>query len=120
MAFEHTELNGNYYGTSKQTVTDQRAKGRIVLLDIDVNGARQIKHKPDFDARYVFIRPPTLEALEIRLRARGTESEEEIQKRLARAKAGLDEATTRGVYDIIITNDNLDKAFAEVTDFIQA
>lgn len=82
---EHAKFGGNRYGTSKQTVRDQTAKGQVVVLDIEMEGVKQLK-KSDIEARYVFIAPPSEEELERRLKGRGTESEADVEKRLNQAK----------------------------------
>jgi len=87
------------------------------LLDIEIEGVKRLKAS-SIDARYVFIRPPSLETLETRLRSRGTEKEEEAQKRLAQARVELEYAETPGVYDKIIINDDLEKAYTELEDFV--
>ena len=87
-------------------------------MDIDMQGAQQIKKNSGFDARYIFIKPPNFEVLEKRLRDRGTEKEEAIQKRLNQAKTELEYADTPGLYDIIIVNDDLEKAYKVLEDFI--
>lgn len=78
---------------------------------------KQVK-QTGYDARYVFIAPPSFEALESRLRGRGTEKEESIQKRLAQAKLELEYSRTEGVHDLIIVNDDLQKAYEELETFI--
>ncbi|KAE8153596.1 P-loop containing nucleoside triphosphate hydrolase protein [Aspergillus avenaceus] len=115
---EHACFNGNYYGTSKRTIDDQASKGLIVVLDIEMQGVKQMKANPSFDARYVFIRPPSFEALEARLSARGTENEEDIQRRLTQAQVELDFADSPGSYDKIIVNDSLERAYKELEDFV--
>jgi guanylate kinase len=75
---EFAEFNGNLYGTSKQTVIDQTAKGSVVLLDIELEGVKQLKEEQSktdsqINPRFVFIQPPSLAVLEARLRGRGTE-----------------------------------------------
>ncbi|KAI0818138.1 guanylate kinase [Xylaria sp. FL0064] len=115
---EYTSFSGHYYGTSKHTIAEQTAKGLIVLLDIEMQGVKQMRMRTGFDARYVFIKPPSIEELEQRLRGRGTESEESIQKRLERAQAELEYTETPGVHDIIITNDNIEEAFQRLEEFI--
>jgi guanylate kinase len=82
-------------------------------------GVKQIK-KSDISARYVFISPPKphLEVLEKRLRGRGTEKEESVQKRLEQAKNELAYAETPGVHDLIIENDDLETAYKELEDYI--
>ncbi|KAI1279217.1 guanylate kinase [Xylaria sp. FL0933] len=115
---EYTSFSGHYYGTSKRTIAEQTAKGLIVLLDIEMQGVKQMRMRADFNARYVFIKPPSIEELEQRLRGRGTESEESIQKRLDRAQAELGYSKTPGVYDIIITNDKIEEASQRLEEFI--
>jgi guanylate kinase len=115
---EHAVFGGNQYGTSKRTIADQMAKGLVVVLDIEMNGVKQMKADSSIDARYVFIKPPSFETLEKRLRGRGTEKEEDIQKRLAQAKAEVEYANTQGVHDKIIVNDDLEKAFKELEEFV--
>ncbi|KAG2412074.1 hypothetical protein HFD88_009630 [Aspergillus terreus] len=115
---EHAYFSGNYYGTSKKTVDDQASKGLIVVLDIEMQGIKQMKANPSIDARYVFIRPPSLEALEARLRARGTENEEDLQERLAQAQVELEYADSQGSYDKIIVNDSIETAYKELEEFV--
>lgn len=88
----------------------------MAILDIEMEGVKQMK--ANIDARYVFIKPPSFEALETRLRSRGTENEEQIQRRLAQAKVELEYADTPGVHDLIIVNDDLDEAFCQLDRFI--
>lgn len=114
---EHATFGGNQYGTSQRTISDQIAKGRVVVLDIEMHGVKQMKANPSIDARYIFISPPNFEALAKRLRGRGTEKDEAIQKRLAQARAELDYAHT-GAHDKIIVNDDLQVACKELEDFI--
>ncbi|KAJ5526834.1 Guanylate kinase [Penicillium frequentans] len=114
---EHATFGGNHYGTSQRTISDQIAKGRVVVLDIEMHGVKQMKANPSIDARYIFISPPNFEALAKRLRGRGTEKDEAIQKRLAQAKAELDYADT-GAHDKIIVNDDLQVACKELEDFV--
>ena len=71
---ETAEFSGNQYGTSKQSVQDVLQSGKICILDIDVQGVKAVK-KTDLNPRFVFIKPPSLQVLEMRLRARGTETE---------------------------------------------
>ncbi|KAK8086525.1 guanylate kinase [Apiospora phragmitis] len=114
---EHAKFGSNRYGTSKKTIEEQTAKGRVVVLDIEMEGVKQIKAS-GINARYVFIKPPSFEALEQRLRGRGTETEEAVGKRLAQAKVELEYADTPGVHDIQIVNDDLDKAYKELEDYV--
>jgi guanylate kinase len=107
---EHAEVAGNCYGTPKAALLAALAQGRTALVDIDVQGAMQIRER-FADARLIFIEPPTMEALEERLRKRGTESEEAIRRRLelARREMGFAER-----YDFRVVNDDLAKAVSEV------
>lgn len=91
---EYAQVHGHYYGTLKQQVIDHLSAGRDVLLDIDIAGARQIREIKDeviqSSLADVFIMPPTLEELERRLRKRGTETEAQIQTRLANARSEIE------------------------------
>jgi guanylate kinase len=91
---EFAQVHGHYYGTLKKLVADHLAGGRDVLLDIDIAGARQIRAIQDpviqSSLADVFIMPPTLEELERRLRKRGTETEEQVQTRLANARSEIE------------------------------
>jgi guanylate kinase len=106
---EWAEVYGNYYGTPKSEVGPFRERGLGVILDIDTQGFDQVRRLCP-DAVSLFVRAPTLEAYEKRLRDRGTETEESIQKRLAVARRELARA---GDYDHQIINDDLEAAVAE-------
>lgn len=80
-------------------------------------GVKQIKNS-SLSARYVFISPPSMDILESRLRGRGTEKEESIQKRLAQARNEMEYSKTDGVHDLIIVNDDLEQAYKELEAFI--
>ena len=118
---EHAEVHGNYYGTLKSELLDRVRRGIDVLLDIDVQGAAQLRALCCASAEFceacefIFIMPPSFEELERRLRARGTETEESILRRLANAKGEMGHA---GEYDHIIVNDDLDLAVRKFTDLI--
>jgi len=106
---EWAKVFGNYYGTPRRPVEDNLAQGRLMILEIDVEGAIQIKkNMPDSFA--LFIDPPTEDALLQRLRARQREDEQTIRGRFARAKHEIARARECGVYDAFIVNDELDKA----------
>ncbi|KJZ80247.1 Guanylate kinase [Hirsutella minnesotensis 3608] len=114
---EHAKFSGNRYGTSKMTVEEQTQKGKVVLLDIEMEGVKQMK-RSGISARYVFIAPPSIQVLESRLRGRGTENEESIQKRLAQARSELEYSRTPNVHDKIIVNDDLEQAYKELEGFV--
>ena len=108
--FEHALVHGDLKGTARQSVEPQLAAGQDVLLEIDWQGARQVRAKVP-DAISVFILPPSREALEARMRKRGQDSEETIALRLAAAR---DEMSHFGEYDYLIVNDDFDEAVAEM------
>lgn len=107
---EHAEYVGNYYGTPRAEVEAMRNAGKHVILEIEVQGAFQIREKCP-DAILVFTIPPTIAELRRRLHKRGTEAEEVIEKRIARA---VEELPLAQKYDYIILNDDLQNA---VDDF---
>lgn len=107
---EHAEFNGNRYGTHALQFEQAQAEGRDLLLDIEVRGAQQLQ-KAGREAVYIFILPPDYPTLESRLRNRGTESEQVIQDRLARA---AEDVSKIQLYDFIIVNDDLDNAYEEL------
>ena len=111
---EHAQYVNHYYGTPRFYVEKKRAEGLNVVLDIEVQGARQV-HEMDEDAIMVFVAPPSLEELERRLRNRGTETEEAICARLNRAAQEYKEAD---IYQYLIINDDLDIAAEELSAII--
>jgi guanylate kinase len=113
---EYAEVYGNYYGTPRKFVMDQLNAGKDVLLEIDIQGALQVKeHFPD--GVFVFITPPSLDELCARIYKRGTDSEEVIQRRMASA---ADELTYASKYDYIIVNDIAEKATKKVLTLMEA
>jgi guanylate kinase len=114
---EYTEFSGNIYGTSKQAVKEVQDKGRICILDVEVEGVKNLK-KTDLNPRFVFIQPPTMEALEDRLRKRGTECDEAVKKRLDRATVELDYGREPGNFDALVVNDCVEQAYRSLRDFI--
>ncbi|KAF1955599.1 guanylate kinase [Byssothecium circinans] len=117
---EHAQFGGNCYGTSIKAVEDIAEKGRICILDIEMEGVKQVANHPTFPRpRFLFLSPPSKEVLEQRLRARATDKEEAILKRLKQAEAEMDFAKSKDApHEKIIVNDDLDKAYAEVKEFI--
>jgi len=113
---EHAEYVANSYGTPKAYVEQKLEAGMNVLLDIEVQGARQI-HEKKPDAVKIFIIPPSLEELEKRLVGRGTDTPRAIEARLIRARQEYQEAD---FYDYIIVNDDADKAARELSAIIDA
>ena len=113
---EHAEYVGNIYGTPEAPVEAALDAGLDVILEIEVQGALQIKAKRP-DATLVFVAPPSFEELERRLRGRGTESDEKIASRLNRAR---DEQKKVGEFHYIVLNDDADLAAAELRAIIIA
>lgn len=113
---EHAEYVANSYGTPRAYVEEKLDAGLNVLLDIEVQGARQIHEKMP-DAVKIFIIPPSLEELEKRLKGRGTDTERAIEARLIRARQEYQEAD---FYDYLIINDDADKAAKELSAIILA
>jgi len=107
---EHAHVHENIYGTSLAAVEAVATKGQVCVLDIDVQGAEIVK-KSTLDALFVFIAPPSMEELEKRLRGRGTEKEESIQKRLANAAGEMATTEVTGFFHLVIINDDLDRAY---------
>jgi guanylate kinase len=107
---EWAEYAGNYYGTPKSKIEKFITEGKLILLEIELIGARMV-HQIFPDALLLFILPPSLEELEARLRGRRKDSEEAINQRLARSK---EEIAARGEFNICIVNDDLENAIAQV------
>ena len=113
---EHACYVGNYYGTPRAYVEEQMAAGKDVILEIEVQGAVQIKAKFP-EAILIFVTPPSVAELERRLRGRGTETEEKIQGRLTRAK---EEVEFIPDYDFILVNDELEECIKGAVNLIDA
>jgi len=119
---EHAEVHGNCYGTLKSELLGRVQRGIDVLLDIDVQGAARLRalcaDSEEFCRAcvFIFIMPPSYEELERRLRARGTETEESILRRLANAKGEMAHASE---YDHVIVNDDLGRAVAEFAALVR-
>ena len=114
--FEHALVHGDYKGTARQSVEPQLAAGKDVLLEIDWQGARQVREKMP-DCVSVFILPPSRDALQTRMRNRGQDSEETIARRLAAAR---EEMSHYDEFDYVIVNENFDAAAAELRSIFVA
>jgi guanylate kinase len=121
--FEHAEVFGNYYGTALHSLRDAKAHGKDLLLDIDVQGAAQVRKKVP-DAVSIFVMPPTKEDLATRLRNRSRaeggiteETERIIERRLAQARS---EIVNYRQYGYILVNDVLDQAVAELAAIVSS
>ncbi len=111
---EYAEYVGNFYGTPKKPVLEHISCGSDIILDIDVQGCKQVKRAMP-EAVTIFIVPPSLSELERRLRQRGTDSEEKMLRRLERAKSEMAE---KDRYDYIVVNDSVDKAAREIIEIM--
>lgn len=113
---EHAEFVGNYYGTPIEKVNEQLDQGNEVVLEIEVEGALQVKKKVP-DCVMIFIVPPGKQALYDRLRGRGTESEDVIEKRIQKANREFKQAY---LYDYIVVNDDVHNAADRIMAIIRA
>lgn len=113
---EHNVFVGNYYGTPREPVERCIASGGDMIVEVDVNGAAQIRSKVS-EAVSIFIMPPSLEVLRERLSGRGTESAEQVEKRL---QSAVGEIARAGEYDYIVVNEQLGEAVSEVLTVISA
>jgi len=116
---EWATVYGKRYGTPRAPVERSIAAGELVLLEIDVNGAIQVRQKHP-GAFMVFILPPSMDALLERLRARGREDESKIQQRYRECEREIERAKASGVYDRFVVNDDLDAAIAEAVEAVRA
>jgi guanylate kinase len=112
--YEHAEVFDNYYGTSEIAIDQQLAQGIDVFLDIDWQGAQQVRMKKP-DVTTIFISPPSRQELENRLRGRGQDSEEVIQSRMAQAQG---ECSHYQEFDYIIVNDDFVQALVDLTTIV--
>ncbi len=112
---EWAEFAGNFYGTKKKFINKCLEEGKDIILEIDTQGALQVKKQMP-DAVLIFICPPSLEALENRLRGRHTEDEETIKRRLEAVKEEISRAES---FDYKIVNDDLDRAVCELEKVIR-
>lgn len=124
---EHAEVHGNYYGTLRQPIEDVLRVGHSMILDIDVVGAAKVRHfvmshlppEDPLRAGYmdVFVSPPSLEELRLRLEGRGTDAPDVIERRLANAEG---EMARSGEYMFQVLNDDLGMAYRRLCDLIDA
>ncbi|XP_018336360.1 guanylate kinase-like [Agrilus planipennis] len=115
---ENATFGGNMYGTSKDAVKTVLDQGKVCVLDIDVQGVKQIK-KTDLNPFYVFIKPPNLNVLEERLRQRKTETEETLKRRLSVASHEVQYGEEPGNFDLVVLNDNLEHAYDQLKKFVK-
>ena len=113
---EYAKYNGNYYGTPKDKVNEYLSKGIDVILVIEVQGALEIKHKIP-EAIFIFIMPPTMKDLIIRLKKRNTENNDKIIERFKKAYKEINELNK---YNYVVVNDEIDKATRKVNAILEA
>jgi len=115
---EWAEVYGQRYGTPAAFVHEAVTAGKTVILEIDVAGAKQV-HQREPDAVFVLIEPPDGETLRARLAGRGTETDDELQRRIDEAAQEIADASASGVYNHRVVNDSLDTAIDDVVEIIQ-
>jgi guanylate kinase len=115
---EWAEVFGDYYGTPEKPVTEALSEGKTIILEIDIEGSRQVHQKLP-EATFIFIGPPDEDELKRRLTDRGTESQQDIERRFARATEEMCVATGSGIYNHVIVNDDLERATRQVVDIIK-
>lgn len=113
---EYAQYVGNYYGTPKEYVVQQLEQGKDVILEIEMHGALHVREILP-EVNLIFLTPPAVDVLENRLRGRGTETEEVIRNRMARAK---EECSYMEKYDYIVVNDDLDECVENVHSLIRS
>jgi guanylate kinase len=114
---EWAEVFGNCYGTPRAKIAGGLAEGRDFLFDVDWQGAQQLSQRAKPDVVSVFLLPPSIAALEARLRSRGTDSDEVIAGRMERARA---EISHWDAYDYVVVNDDIDACFEKVRTVLHA
>eukprot|EP01043_Picozoa_sp_COSAG02_P034643 COSAG02_NODE_2435_length_8869_cov_63.273774_1_plen_337_part_10 len=120
---EHAEVHGNYYGTSHAAVRAVARKGQVCILDIDVQGVKSVASawRTEPQPLFLFVQPTSMEALEARLRGRGTEDDAKIAKRMAGAAREMEffqSTAGQTLFDATIVNDDFEKAFGELKDVV--
>jgi guanylate kinase len=113
---EWAEVHGHLYGTSREALQAAREEGRFLILDVDVQGAMQMRDRVP-DAVLVFVLPPSADALVERLTERGTEEEDNVTQRIENARGELEQASR---FDYIVVNENLEQAIDEVRSIVLA
>jgi len=111
---EHARVHGNLYGTPRRSVEEPLARGAVLILEIDTQGADQIR-ETGIEHSSLFIAVPSFEALEARLRARATEGSSDVERRLRRAREEIKQAAR---YQFVVVNDQLERAVAEAAQLL--
>jgi len=115
---EHAVFAGNMYGTSFRALNDVAASGKVPVLELDMQGAIQLHENPCITPTFCFIKPPSYEELANRLKGRGTESQDKVQRRLNQAKEELEfiESPAGSFFHIVFVNNDLEKSYKHFTD----
>jgi guanylate kinase len=112
---EHAEVHGNYYGTSFEAIRAVERSGKTCVIDVNIDGAIAVA-KSRLKPFIIFLRPESIPALERRLRARGTESEESIRKRMATATEEMKRfEENKSIWNLVIVNDRMDKTLVDIS-----
>jgi len=114
---EWAEIYGDYYGTSRREVEAIQEKGLDPFLDIDVQGAEQLRSDPELEAVFIFLAPPSLQELERRITGRGAESRKTIRKRLRVAR---EEVNRIREFDYLVVNEDLDETLSRFESIVKA
>ena len=117
---EWAEVFDHAYATPRTPLDAAIGEGRDILLDVDIQGARSLRKAYPKDAVGIFVMPPSAAVLETRLRARGTDDEAQIARRLARVREEVSAAREVGVYDYLIVNDDRERAAADLLSIVRA
>ena len=115
---EHAEVHDNLYGTSRRAVQEVQDQGKICILDIDIQGVKQVK-QAGLRAKYLFVAPPSMDELEGRLRGRATETEDKIQLRLKNAAGEIAFSEQPGVFDAVLVNKVVDDSLRELSTILK-
>ncbi|KAL9642771.1 hypothetical protein ABK040_009846 [Willaertia magna] len=119
---EHADVHGNLYGTSIRAVQDvSKKQGKCCILDIDVQGSKQVRNNKELNPVIIFIKPPSMEVLESRLRGRATETEESIQIRLKNARTEIEEFEKDDgtLFDGSVVNGEIETAYTDLKQTIE-
>jgi len=115
---ESAVFSNNMYGTSYAAVQSVCDSGKVCVLDIDMEGVKQVRKKTELNPLLVFIKPPSMSDLEKRLRSRNTETEESLQRRLDASRKEMVYGETPGNFHFVLVNDTLDKAYKKLKEYI--
>ena len=106
---EYAEVHKNLYGTSLKAVQNIWTKGKLAILDVDTEGVKQIRDSKSVSAKYIWVVPPDMEQLQLRLIGRGTENPDQIAVRMRNAQTQMQFAQeNKKIWDLVLVNDNLD------------